>query len=235
MVITAALVAGVFAQSATRESQKTFHVQGTIDSVTNGALPRVEVTFQGDNATRTVSVNDKGFYETDLPIGAYTMTAELPPLEGQRFSLLTKYVRLFEVKSASTITLNGFLDGPYACDGVWGGNTDEEREDLYKDDCGGMDSFTAPCKEGVPLRIDVSYGRRERNARMYRYSAGFQHRPVFLTYNLFSVRADSFEYDVTKRTVRARGNVVIDDESGESHAESASFELINGTAVRIQW
>lgn len=120
-----------FGQSDNRVSARpTFHVEGTIDDPFNAVIPHVQVHFVGDNADQTATVDDRGFYQIDLPVGTYTMTAALPPSGPNHLSLYTKYVRFFRVPSPTTITLNGSLFGIYTCDGVWGG---KDAEEAYKD------------------------------------------------------------------------------------------------------
>src|ERR1700752_5263858 len=82
---------------------QTFHVEGTIDSITNGFFPPVQVVFEGDGTNQRVTVDDKGFYQIDLPLGTYSMTAEFPKAG------LTKYRRFFRVKAPATIHLDGAL------------------------------------------------------------------------------------------------------------------------------
>src|SRR6266446_131837 len=96
---------------------RTFHVEGTIDDPLDAVIPHVEVHFVGYNADRTVIADDKGFYQTDLPVGTYTMTAAFPLSGPNHISLLTKYVRFFRVPSPMTVTFNGTLYGIYSCDG----------------------------------------------------------------------------------------------------------------------
>jgi hypothetical protein len=203
----------------------TFHVQGTIDSMTNGAIPRVEVSFIGGNISQTVAVDDKGFYQTDLPVGTYAMTAAFP-----RFGL-TKYTRFFRVLLPTTVTLNGSLDGTYSCDGVWGG---VDAEELYKDSCGGEDSFPFPSRDGVPLQLNIRYVGRERGEKLVSYSSNtVVKRPVSVAYNLFALQADSVEYNRKDGTVRAYGHVVIEDQLGQTNASSAAFKFDDGKAARI--
>jgi hypothetical protein len=203
----------------------TFHVQGTIDSMTNGAIPRVEVSFVGGNINQTVAVDDKGFYQTELPVGTYTMTAAFPRIG------LTNYTRFFRVPLPTTIILNGSLYGAYSCDGVWGG---EDVEEMYKDSCGGEDSFAFPSKDDVPLRLNIRYVRRERGEKLVSYSSnGVVKRPVLVAYNLFALQADSADYSRTDGAVRVYGHVVIEDQQGQTNASSAAFKFDDGEARRI--
>jgi hypothetical protein len=215
-------------QSQNRTSSVlTFRVQGIIDSMTNGAVPHVEVHFVGDNTSQTVTVDDKGYYQADLPVGTYTMTAAFP-LAG-----LTQYVRFFQVSAPRTITLNGSLYGTYSCDGVWVGDDEKERIESYKDSCGGKDSFPLP-SDGVPLRVDIQYVRRVRTEKLISYrSDKIIQRPILVTYNLFALQADSVDYDSAARTIKAYGTVVIEDHSGKTQVESAAFKLNDGKAMRI--
>jgi hypothetical protein len=208
-----------------------FHVEGAIDGPLNAVIPHVEVHFAGDNADQTVTADDRGFYQTDLPVGTYTMTAALPPSGPNHTSPFTKYIRFFRVASPATVTINGSLSGVYFCDGVWGG---KDAAELYKDACGGQDSFPFPSKDGVPLRLDIRYVRRERGENLVSYSSNtVVKRPVVVAYNLFALQADSVDYSRTDGTVRAYGHVVIEDQSGQASASSAAFKFDNGKATRI--
>ena len=228
----AVLLGTAVGQSPPVAPAPTFHIEGTIDSATNGSVPRVEVSFVSEQTTRTVEVDDKGFYQIDLPVGAYNMTAAFPPLPNH-VSPLTKYVRFFQVKSPARIDLDGALYGNYDCDGVWGGGSAEEQQQLYQDSCGGADSFPAPSREGVPFRLDIRYGRRERGDGSILYGKGVVDRPVLVTYNLFALQAGSVTYDEKSRIVSASGDILIEDQFGQSHTETAAFKIENGSAVRL--
>jgi hypothetical protein len=191
----------------------------------------VEVRFVGDNANRTVIVDDKGFYQTDLPVGTYTMTAEFPPSGPNHISPFTRYIRFFRILSATAITLNGSMYPTYSCDGVWGR---KDAEETYEDSCGGEDSFPFPSKDGVPLRLDIRYVQRERGEKLVSYGSNtVVKRPVLVAYNLFALQADSVDYSRTVGTVGAYGHVLIEDQLDQSNASSAAFKFNNGTATRI--
>lgn len=232
LICTLVLYGIAFGQSDNRDAARpTFHVVGTIDDSFNAVIPHVEVHFVGDNADQTVTADDRGFYQIDLPVGTYTMTAVLPLSGPNHVSLGTKYVRFFRVPSPTTITLNGSLYGIYSCDGVWGG---KDAEEIYKDDCGGEDSYPFPSQEGVPFRLDIRYVRRERGENLVSYSSNtVVKRPVLVAYNLFALQADSVDYSRTDGTVRAYGHVVIEDQSGQASARSAAFKFDSGKATRI--
>jgi len=221
-----------FEQSDNRvASRQTFHVLGTIDDTINAVIPHVEVHFVGDNGDQTVAADEKGFYQTDLPVGVYTMTAAFPPSGPNHVSLFTKYIRFFRVPSPMTITLNGSLYPTYSCDGAWGGR---DAEELYKDSCGGEDSFPLPSKDAVPLRLDIRYVRRARGEKLVSYSSTtVVKRPVLVAYNLFALQADSVDYSRTDGTVRAYRHVIIEDQSGQTSASSAAFKFDDGKATRI--
>jgi len=229
-VICAVVLYGIaFAQTDRKVApHQTFHVKGTVYDPTNAVIPHVEVHFLGDNADQTVTADDNGFYQTDLPVGTYTMTVSSirRPYIG-----FQKYTRFFRVPSLTSITLNGYLNPRYSCDGVW---TGEDAQELYKDSCGGEDSFPFPSRDAVPLRLDIRYVRRERGEKLVSYgSNGVVKGPVLVAYNLFALKADSVEYSRTDGTVRASGHVVLEDQSGPTSASSAAFKFDDGKANRI--
>jgi hypothetical protein len=224
------LLATALGQSSA--SIATFHVEGIIEPIWNGPHSHVEVSFVGEHVGRTVVVDEKGYYQIDLPVGAYTMTAVLPPLGAQRDSVLTKYVRSFQVTSPGPIKLNGVLYGIYSCDGVFNADTEEGR-DVYKDTCGGEDAFLPPSKDHVPLRLLIRYVTRTRSKGFVYASYAAIPRPVLVTYNLFALQADTVVYDPTNGTLSASGHVLIDDQSGQAQAQSATFKIENGNVRRI--
>jgi hypothetical protein len=159
------------------------------------------------------------------------MTAAFPPSGPNHISLLTKYVRFFRVQSAMTITLNGTLYGIYSCDGVWGG---KDAEEVYKDDCGGEDSFPFPSRDGAPFRLEIHYVRRERGEKRVSYSSTtVVQRPVLVAYNLFALQAESVDYNATDGTIRAYGHVIFEDPSGQVNVGSAGFKFNDGKATRL--
>jgi hypothetical protein len=111
---------GLFAQTLTDTPPQLFHIQGIISdvyddlAVVNG--PQLIITFQSNKLIKQVDADHKGFYQTDLPIGLYTMTAEArqPPVYP-----LTKYIRQFQITSSASIILNAMLyEGRTSCDVV---------------------------------------------------------------------------------------------------------------------
>ena len=208
-----------------------FHVEGTIDDQVNVALPQAEVHFVGDHADRRVTADDKGFYQTDLPIGTYKMTVVSPLWGPNHIHLFEDDSRFFRVSSPTTIKLNFTMFSIYFCDGVWGG---EDAEGMYKDACGGEDSIALPSNNGVPLFLAIRYVRRERGEKQVSYSSNTAvKRPVRVAYNLFALQADSVEYSRTDGTLRAYGHVVFEDQSGEASASSAAFKFDDGKATQI--
>jgi hypothetical protein len=217
----------------------TFHVQGTVSDLVGFVAPGTEVTFQSNQVNRTVSVDEQGFYETDLPFGFYTMTARAPA----HYRLLRKYERpLFRVMSPKSVVLNATLSSVgRSCDIRW--NTSGPPEDpsqlenAVKDLCGGEDSFTVASNDGVPFQLHVRFPKRSSQEQSYVYRSdrvGRTQIPVFLEYNLFSLGADRVSYETSNRTIVASGNVVATDGSGVTrHANSLAFRIENGQAIPL--
>src|SRR5580698_4004790 len=146
-------------------------------------LPRTEVTFSGEQATKTVTVDEKGFYQLDLAVGVYKMTAQGPTVGAQP---LKKYGRLFRVKSPTRVVLNGSLyKARTTCDVLVGGDTEEQKIDEWKNQCGGEDSFPVPSKDGAPLQLYIQYPQRQPSDRGYLYTSNKITEPdvpVFVAY-----------------------------------------------------
>jgi hypothetical protein len=254
--------------SSPKGQSATFHIEGTISSPWKSALrgalvprknlifhgeqpittatsdekdsyvvvPRTEVTFQSEHETKTVVVDDKGFYSADLPFGVYKMIAQGPTIWPQA---LTQYSRLFRVASPTTVILNGTLYmARMNCDAVVGGDTEERKKELWKDLCGGKDSFPIPAKDGTPLQLYVQYPQRQTTDRGYLYTSNEISEPdvpILVAYNLFSLEANEIVYDLKDRTIAATGNVVTADGSGKTkHADSITFKIENGEAVPLR-
>lgn len=224
----------VSAQSAPPHS-RTFRVHGTIRASTGSIVPRAEVTFKGEQITKTISSDSRGRYSAELPIGTYTMTASSAGVE--------KYRRpLFRVESARTITLSitFYPDAPN-CDPVFSRLASPDgtpkspppTQDDYNDVCGGRDYLPIPSGGGLTFDLLIQYSNRQRadDKSTYRHDA---RGPVFVAYNLFSLEADKVIYDVKSRTIAATGNVVVADGSGTTrHAESLGFRIEDGKVVPL--
>jgi hypothetical protein len=205
----------LFGQPASLPTRpQTFHVRGTIKDPLAGVIPGVKVTFQSELLTMTVTTNNVGVYEADLPLGDYTMTARGP--RGFRF-----YRRpLFHVTSQATVALNATL---------LVGRTDT---------CGGEELIPIPSGDGLPFKLSVRYGSRTTVGSTYSYigeKTPQYEAPVFAVYNLFSLQADKVTYDVEKRTMEASGNVVAVNELGTSQrADSMVFKIENGQVAPLR-
>ena len=236
---------GLFGQSAPRPAQPaTFHVQGTIRSPWHSVPPalapptEVTVTFKSNQVSSIVTVDSKGFYQVDLPVGLYTMTAEAQKMGPQHLSVLTKYVRpLFRVTLPTTIIVNGNLyTERMTCDIVVR-DLDQEME-MGKDACGGEDFFPAPSRDGAPFQLYVRYPQRQHTEQGYVYNSDSISQPdvpVFVAYNLFTLEANRVTYDAKHRTIEANGDVVVTNESGVAeHVASIAIKIENGHAIRLQ-
>jgi hypothetical protein len=192
------------------------------------AVPRSWVKFRSDHISKTVVVDDKGFYSVDLPIGLYKMTMEGPTIGIQK---LTVFVRTLRVTSPTSIVLNGSLYlAQMNCDDIGG---PEQR----KNDCGSEDSFPVPATDGTPFELYIRYPQRRATDSGFAYSTQNVSQPevpVSATYNLFSLRAGALLYDTKSHKIIATGDVVAEDGSGSTcHAESMTFKLEDGKAISL--
>lgn len=241
------LLVGLQAQPAPQmQSMPTFHIQGFIstpwDSLPVGVLvPNVwgdaksgvtplaspKVTFIGEKYTTTVAVDDHGFYQTDLPLGTYKMTIHGPSIGPQ---LLSEHVRVFRVELPTRVVLNGSLyRARTSCDVV--------ELEQRKSACGGEDTFLSRAGADLPFELRIEYPQRQSVERGHVYHTdpvGAPDVPVLVTYNLFSLKANTVFYDDRNDTIIATGNVVIEDGLGTSQrADSMSFRLQHGKAILL--
>jgi hypothetical protein len=251
-LVALSLCVALSAQSAPNaQHASTFHIEGTIttpwDSLPAGVvvpreggdaksdfvpLARTEITFRGEQTTKTVTVNNKGFYKADLPPGFYKMTAHGPAIGPQE---LTHYVRIFYVGEPRNVVLNGTLYmARMNCDDVVDPNdTQQEQLEQRKDDCGGDDYFSFPSKDEMPFEIYVRYPRRQPTRHGYNYISTPQ-TPVMVAYNLFSLQASAVSYDTKNRVVIATGNVLMEDGSGtKQHEDAIRLRFENGKVVKL--
>jgi hypothetical protein len=223
-----------FGQAAIPAAE-TFHVRGTITDETTAVIPRAKVTFQSKQISKTVTTNERGAYETDLPFGNYTMTAE-----GSGFR---PYRRpLFRVTSPETITFDFTLPVQGTCDltvvRTDGGTvTPEDSKAAEKEFCLREDFFSIPSSDGVAFQVWIRYVKHNESGDTYVYTGEKTPNddPVFVAYNLLSLRADKVIYDSKSKTIRATGNIVVTNESGLiPRADSVAFKIENGRGIPIE-
>ena len=228
----------LFGQSATPATQpQTFHVRGTITDPLEGVIREVKVTFQNEQLSRTVTTNNIGVYEADLPLGNYTMVAQGP----SGFRLYRR--PLFHLTLPSSAILNATLLVGNPCGDmiIVNGSGEPVTDEQWKaatEHCRGEELIPIPSGDGLPLQLSIRYGSRTPIGGIYSY-VGEKTRqyqtPVFVAYNLFSPQADKVTYDVQKRTIEARGNVTAVNESGATQrADSMSFKIENGRADSVE-
>jgi hypothetical protein len=223
-----------FGQAAIPATE-TFHVRGTITDETTAVIPSAKVTFQSKQIGKTVTTNERGVYETDLPFGTYIMTAEVLGFRPYRRPL-------FRVTSPETITFDFTLPVQGTCDltvvRIDGGTaTPEDSKAAEKEFCLREDFFSISSSDGVAFQIWIRYVKRNESGDSYVYAGEKtpNHDPVFVAYNLFSLRADKVIYDAKSRTIRATGNVVVAYESVViPRADSVAFNFENGRAIPIE-
>lgn len=224
-------IAAVCVHSSTQRTQpQAFHICGTIRTATGAVVPGTLVTFHGQGTTKTITANDEGFYDAELPVGLYTMTAQSP---SQR--QLQKYMRpLFRATLSTRFTLDVILDlAEPNCDPVMSLSGRSITPDQYRSACGGWDFFPLPARENIPFQLFIRYGSRRSDAGSYDFSGrklpDGKKTPVFVAYNLFTLRSDHLVYDEQHRSLRANGNVAIANADGAiQRVDSMTFKIENG-------
>ena len=226
---------GVASEQTGSPASQTFHVQGTVKDQSGALVPRANIAFHSKQLDKTVTTNDRGFYETDLLFGSYTMLAEVLGFRPYRRPL-------FSVTSNETINFDFTLAVSDTCDIVvvrndGGTPTPADWEAATKELCLREDSFPIPSTDGLPFQLLIRYGRHQAFSDQHLYTGKKipNDDPIFVAYNLFSLQADEVVYVASDRTVRATGNVVAEDESGlTDSAEHMTFKIENGHAIRVR-
>lgn len=225
----------LFGQSAAPETKlQTFRVSGTIRDFRDSRVRGAKVTFESRKNSITVSSDTSGFYEADLPVDLYTMTAK--SVEGY----LQRYRRpLFRANTPASLTFNITLGpaGPF-CDIKKPVAGQPPPADDGVRDCGGVDTFPVASQDNVPFDLFIQYETRMPTDGGYTYNGGApladSQGAVFVAYNLFTLEADRVVYDVQRRTLEGTGNVVVENADGTTrHANSMTFKIENGEAILL--
>jgi hypothetical protein len=243
----------LFGQSAPPMARiRTFHIQGLIRTYYDSVVPNGKVTFEGDRFTRTVFADGRGFYEADLAVGLYKMTAEYvspDPLfvpfgrvQDPRLRSLQVYQRpLFRLDSPTSVTLNVTLDPPNPnCEPGYGVGPSASAPAADKGEivCGGENFFPVPSNDNVPFELYIRFRARRNSDTGFVYNTGRDlpgwTTPVFVAYNLFTLRADHVVFNLEASTLQATGNVVTANPDGETQrAASMTFRIENGHATPL--
>ena len=215
--------------------RETFHVRGTITDPSGAIVPKAKVEFRDKRFDKTVVTNERGVYETELPFGEYTMTAQSMGFRPYRRLL-------FRVTSTETVVFDFTLPIQSTCDitivSTDGGTatpTPEEWAAAKRLNCLKEDSFSVPSSDGVPFQVWIRYVTHNVSGDRYSYTVekAPNDDPVFVTYNLFSLRADEAVYDSESKTIKATGNVVAGESDKTQNADSMAFRMRNGQAISI--
>jgi hypothetical protein len=225
----------LFGQSAPPATQPTtFHIGGTIIGFGTDAL--FAVVFDGASS-KTVMANEAGVYETNLPLGVWTMTVVAHGPDGRIFANMVYYRRPpFRVTAATSLVFDISLPRGMFCDvmvgGRGGGPPTQEEKDHVKAWCAGEEFFSVP-SNSVPFEVHVWGGSKFAACSLVGDHGGRCKR-AFATYNTLSVEADDITYDPGESILEAQGNVVIQDESGDHKAPSMTFYVHDGQAILMQ-
>jgi hypothetical protein len=195
---------------------------------TAAVIQGAKVTFESEQVKKTVITSGAGIYETDLPLGEYIMTVHVPGFRPYRRPL-------FRVTGASGLTFDITLSVASTCDLVVVPATPQNLAAAEKEFCLHEDVFPISSTNGVPFQLYIRYVKHMEIDGRYTYTGQKlpNEDPVFVAYNLFSLRADRVTYDEKSHMLEASGNVVVVNESGEpQHADYASFKVEDGQAAQ---
>jgi Carboxypeptidase regulatory-like domain len=217
---------GQASNSVTRT--QTFHVKGTITDPSGAVIPRARVGFQSKQLVGALPTNDAGVYETELPLGDYTLTVQSPGFRPYRRPL-------FRVTAPASLTFDVTRTVASTCDLVVVPPTSKNLAAAEKEFCLREDFLPLPSEDGVQYQLYIRYVKHTAVGNKNNYSGEKypNEDPVFVAYNLFSLQADRVTYDSTSRIIEASGNVLVVNESGAPlRGDYASFKMEGGQAAR---
>jgi hypothetical protein len=202
----------------------------------------VRITFQNEQLTTTVTTNNVGVYEADLPLGRLhddsagcSGPQDLPPTG------LSRHVANHPDPELTLLVGNPCGDmimvnssGEPITDEQW---TVAQRQRAATERCRSEELIPIPSGDGFPLQLSIRYGSRTAVGDAYSYTGEKTRQyqtPVFVAYNLFSLQADKVTYFAQKQTIEASGNVNVVNEWGATQrADSVTFKLENGQATPL--
>lgn len=163
----------------------TFHVKGTVTDPSGAVIPKANVGFQSRKLDGALPTNDAGVYETELPLGDYTMTVQSPGFRPYRRPL-------FRVTTSASLTFDVTLPVAPTCDLVIVPAFPQNKAAAEKEFCLREDFFPIPSSAGVPFQLYVRYVRHKVTGDIHSYTCekSPNEDPVFVAYNLFSLQAD---------------------------------------------
>jgi hypothetical protein len=206
----------------------TFHIKGTITDPTGAVMPKARIRFQSKQLDGAMPANDTGIYETELPLGDYTMSVQSPGFRPYRRPL-------FRVTAPASLTFDVTLAVASTCDLVVVPSTPENRAAAEKEFCLHEDFLPLPSKDGVEYQLYIRYVKHTAVGDKNNYSGEKypSEDPVFVAYNLFSLQADRVTYDSTTRIIEASGNVlVMNESSAPQRADYVVLKMEDGQAVQ---
>jgi hypothetical protein len=228
--------AALLAQSAAPAAQpQIVQVHGTITDPLEAVVGGVKITFENKRLATTVTTNSLGVYEINLPLGDYTMTVRGPT--GFR-----SYRRpLFHLVSPATLDatlLVGDPCGERIIVDSSGAPVTEQDIKAATEACRHEELVSIPSGDGLQLELSIRYGSRTRIGDVCSYVGEKTQQyqaPVFVTYDLFSLQADTVTYNLQTQIVEASGHVIAVIESAATQSSrSMMFKIENGRVVQVR-
>jgi hypothetical protein len=213
---------------------QSFHIHGTILSYTKAVVGGAVVRFEGTDFRKFVHSDSRGLYQADLPVGSYTMTIT----DSRRQSLRDYQRPLFRVPSPTDVILDVTLDpSTPSCDQIFVPDSALHYPRDAEMGCAGSDLFSVPSREQVPFQLFIQFITKKSTDTGFAYNTDMRspsRTPVFVAYNLFTLRAAQVFYDVEARSLKATGNVVMANETGSTRqADSMTFKIEDGEAMAL--
>lgn len=178
-------------------------------------LPRPTIIFKGTKETRRVIPNDNGDYEIKLPVGAYSVTTDIPgfyPLRRAKFRVL----------AGSRITINLVPSPRYLVRGTTVSNS-EPVDKLAPQPR--YDELSVAVSSPFPLGLVQFEKKRIADGDVKYYAATF-------SYDELTIYADELRFNRRKLRLKASGDrVIVEDGKQRVEVKHAVVSFKGGEPV----
>jgi hypothetical protein len=199
-------------------------VCGVVSDTNGWRVGDANVKFESPGGAHAARTNADGEYEIELPPGVYRVSVTSPGY----FQMRRADVLISPAESVE-INLTIFLDTPERV--VRDGKVVGLRLPFNND------SFDIPESRGH-LQLLILYGERSKGQVDNRYKGARLANgvvvPVIVSYNHLTVRAEEALFNKKGLTLKATGNVIVEDGKRSTNCQSIELTFKSGQAVIIK-
>lgn len=197
--------------------QATGKIKGIVLDPNEARIPAVTILIEGAHATRRLTTNDFGEYESEVPAGTYHIKADLP----NYFPFRRAAIR---VDSGKTVTINVAPAQRVLSVGL---EVTEQgvQEPVRMAPLPQYEIFALRSPPRDDLDVLVQYQRRTLRRDTIEYTK------AVVSYDSITVYAETIRLERTTFRIEAGGNVIVDDGGQRVRAKRAEVDLRTRSAI----